>query len=67
MIWPPSVWHTFIFGGLLRAFAFVGLIVKTWQRTVPGAAVFRGLALANVIYLGTSALELITTDSRWWF
>lgn len=67
MIWPPSIWQPVVWVWLLGATAFIGLLVKTWRRSVPGAAAFRGLALANVIYIGTSALELVTTDSSYWF
>jgi signal transduction histidine kinase len=64
MIWPPSNWQPIVWVWLLGALCFVGLLAKTWRRNVPGAAAFRGLALANVIYIGTAALELITPDSR---
>jgi len=67
MIWPPSNWQPVVWVWLLGALCFVGLLAKTWRRDVPGAAAFRGLALANVIYIGTSALELVTTDPRWWY
>ena len=66
MIWPPSHWQAVVWVWLLGALAFAGLLVKTWRREVPGASAFRALALANVIYIGMSAFELVTTDARWW-
>ena len=67
MIWPPSIWQPVVWVWLLGAVCFAGLLAKTRRRDVPGAAAFRGLVLGNVIYIGTSALELVTTDSRWWY
>lgn len=66
MIWPLSHWQPVVWVWLLGALAFAGLLVKTWRREVPGAWAFRLLALANVIYVGTSAFELVTADSRGW-
>ena len=67
MIWPPSIWQPVVWVWLLGAACFAGLLAKTWRREVPGAAAFRGLALANVIYVGMSALGLITTDLKRWY
>jgi len=67
MIWPPSDWQPVVWVWLLGAACFAGLLAKTWRRDVPGAVAFRGLVLANIIYIGTAALELITSDLRLWY
>jgi PAS domain S-box-containing protein len=62
MILPPATWPPVVWLWIAGAFSFAALLVKTWRRTVPGAAAFRGLVLANVIYISGSALEFVLTD-----
>ncbi|HNW41122.1 MAG TPA: hypothetical protein PKN08_04385 [Opitutaceae bacterium] len=64
----PTDWHPIIWIWLLSAAAFVALLFWTRKSDTPGAPAFRGLSLANIVYITAAALELATTNSTlWWW
>lgn len=67
MITPPGTWPLVAWAWLVGAAAFLGLIF--WSRHSPaqGAPSFRGLAFATVVYVATSALEIVTADDCLWY
>jgi len=68
MLLSPTDWHPIIWIWLLSAAAFVALLFWTRKSDTPGAPAFRGLSLANIVYITAAALELATTNSTlWWW